>query len=355
MRKKYSLGIFTLLAFMLVSSTVFSQTLIAHYKFDEGSGTVATDASGNSNDGTIEGTPVWVAGEIGGALQFTGADKVVMPAEFMGLTSAQGSVAFWLIAGANTDINTCWWAGDTELGNGFGADNEMHIHFESAVADIWMGGELGFWAKGEVDNVHLFSDPDKDTGEGAGVPPVNPILVNDSVWHHIAGTWGGGYLSLYMDGVLIMQKAFTPMSYPVNFMLLGKMAGRDNRTLNGGSLDDVRVYDGAIDAFTVEDLFNKVPPVSDDQLSANEISMSVYPNPATSNAALRFSSEAGKNVSVKMYNITGSLIETIYHGVSQAGRNTVTLNTAAYSPGIYFVELQVGDKTVSSKLIKAKM
>ncbi|HPR30803.1 MAG TPA: T9SS type A sorting domain-containing protein [Prolixibacteraceae bacterium] len=355
MKKNYFLSLMVLLASFLCSTSVSAQTLIAHYKFDEGSGTVATDASGSGNNGVIEGTPNWVAGEIDGALQFTGADKVVMPGDFMALTSAQGSVAFWLIAGANTDINTCWWAGDTELGNGFGADNEMHIHFEAPVADIWMGGELGFWAKGEPDNVHLFSDPDKDTGAGAGVPPVNPTLVNDSVWHHIAGTWGNGYLSLYIDGVLIMQKAYVSANFPLTYMLLGKMAGRDNRTLNGGSIDDVRVYDGAIDAFTVEDLFNKVPPIGVDQLTANDFNMSVYPNPAKGNTVLRFTGEAGKAVSVKMYNITGSLIGNVYQGVSQAGNNTITLQTAEYTPGIYFVELNVGDKTVSSRLVKAKM
>ena len=49
----------------------------AHYGFDEGSGSVALDGSGNGNDGTLIGGPVRVAGTSGGALQFTSAATYV--------------------------------------------------------------------------------------------------------------------------------------------------------------------------------------------------------------------------------------------------------------------------------------
>lgn len=355
MKKIYFFRIILVLTLMLGSTTIFAQELLVHYTFDENSGDMVTDASGNANDGTIVGTVDWVDGEIDGALQFHGTESVVIPADFMGMTAAQGSVSFWVISGEISGINTLFWAGDTETGNGFGADNELHLHLEGAGADVWTGGEMSFWAKGDADdnNVHLFSDPDKDTGEGAGVPPVNPVLLNDSVWHHVAGTWGDGYLTMYIDGVVVMSKDYLSSSYPLNFMILGKMAGRDNRTLNGGSLDDVRVYDGVIDAFTVEDLFNKVgdgPGVGVDQLSANAINLSIYPNPANANANVSFVSEAGKNASIKMYNVTGALVSNVYSGITSTGKNNVSINTNDFAQGIYFVELQIGNKTAHSKL-----
>ncbi|UCF17637.1 MAG: hypothetical protein JSW59_09280, partial [Phycisphaerales bacterium] len=49
-----------------------SAELILHWSFDEGSGKTAFDRSGNGYDGTIEGDPKWVAGKIGGALDFGG-------------------------------------------------------------------------------------------------------------------------------------------------------------------------------------------------------------------------------------------------------------------------------------------
>ncbi len=46
--------------------------LIAYWAFDEGAGNVALDSSGNGNNGTIQGNPQWVTGQIGSALDFDG-------------------------------------------------------------------------------------------------------------------------------------------------------------------------------------------------------------------------------------------------------------------------------------------
>ena len=51
--------------------------LVGWWKLDDGSGTVAIDSSGNGYDGTLLGDPQWVAGQIGGALQFDGSGDSV--------------------------------------------------------------------------------------------------------------------------------------------------------------------------------------------------------------------------------------------------------------------------------------
>jgi hypothetical protein len=60
--------------------------LVGAWKFDEGSGTIAYDSSGNNNHGTLysgsnvcsnpptSGCPTWVDGKFGKALQFDGVD-----------------------------------------------------------------------------------------------------------------------------------------------------------------------------------------------------------------------------------------------------------------------------------------
>jgi len=71
-----------LLSFILVLSIVGSASadLVAHLSFDESSGNVAHDTSGNGNDGTLNGDPQWVAGLISGALDFDGdGDYVEIP------------------------------------------------------------------------------------------------------------------------------------------------------------------------------------------------------------------------------------------------------------------------------------
>ncbi len=237
MGKKLVLLVCFVLVLSLASNT--SAQLLARYKLDETSGAVAIDSSGKGNDGTIEGTPVW----IDGALQFDGSLSVTLPASTMGLRSDTGSVVFWMnMSEVTGGINTIWWGGDNITGGGFGPENEMHIHVESFVSDIWDGGELSFHGQNNP-IFHLHSDPNK--GE-AGNVPINPILMNDSQWHHVASTWGNedGMVKLYLDGSLLHEIEQGSRNYPLNNMYLGQMAGGGRTYI--GLLNDVQIYGGAL-------------------------------------------------------------------------------------------------------------
>jgi len=102
-----------LVSFVLVLSMALTGTaraeLVGWWRFDDGSGTVATDSSASGNDGTFVESPQWVGGRLGLALEFDGDDWVdcgdildiagpisiacwVNPA---GLTDDNGWVARW--------------------------------------------------------------------------------------------------------------------------------------------------------------------------------------------------------------------------------------------------------------------
>jgi hypothetical protein len=54
--------------------------LVGHWRLDEGSGNIANDSSGNGNHGNLQGDPQWVAGKVGGALNFNGtSDHITIP------------------------------------------------------------------------------------------------------------------------------------------------------------------------------------------------------------------------------------------------------------------------------------
>jgi hypothetical protein len=229
--------------------------ILVHYKFDEVSGNIAVDSSGKGNDGIIGAEPNWVEGWIDGALQFSpdDANVITLPADRMGLRSDTGTVAFWVnmteVAGG---INTIWWGGDNTTGGGFGPENEMHIMVETTVANIWIGGEFGFYLRGDPNNVHLHSDPNK--GDAPGVEPVTPILLPDGLWHHISVTWGNedGFAKLYYDGQLLHEILYgwTNISYPLTYIYIGQMAN-GGRVFNG-LLDDVQIYGGALTADQIQ-------------------------------------------------------------------------------------------------------
>jgi len=250
----------SLIGVLCVAGNVSAQ-LLAYYKFDETAGWTVTDASGNGNDATIEGDndPNWVLGRFDGALGLND-NRIVLPAENLAMTSSVGTVAFWMQMpddGPRGGINTIWWGGDNDTGGGFGPENEMHIHVESAVDDIWMGGEMAFHIQGDPCNVHIFSDPEK--GDVAGSVPVNPILMGDGQWHHVACTWGNedGNVKLYIDGDLIdeIAYAYTDEQYPLTNMYIGAMAdwvaGAGGRPYIG-LLDEFKIYGNALTAKDIE-------------------------------------------------------------------------------------------------------
>src|SRR5262249_42624049 len=58
---------------LTVTYTPTMSGVMAAYNFDEGSGSVAADDSGNGNTATLSGGATWVAGHSGDALSFDGS------------------------------------------------------------------------------------------------------------------------------------------------------------------------------------------------------------------------------------------------------------------------------------------
>ena len=259
---RFSLVLVGLMGLVCASSA--SAQLLAYYEFEQTSDTEAYDSSGKDNHGIISsasdyedvGEPNWIEGQVGQALEFNDDLAIMLPAEDMGLRSDTGAVAFWLLMEQETlsGINTIWWGGDNDTGGGFGPENEMHIHVESAASGIWEGGELAFHGQNTPNNFHLFSDPNK--GDDPATEPNDPILMNDGQWHHVVCTWGNddGNAKMYHNGVLLHELAQGSRNYPLSFMVVGCMAD-GGRTLTG-VLDDVQVYGRALTPEEVNDVMN---------------------------------------------------------------------------------------------------
>ena len=92
----------------LLTTLDIATGLVAHYEFDEGSGTTAVDSAGADNTGTHSGspTPVHSTGPDGsGALDFSGTDDAVVVSDAANLDFGSGnfSVAFWYNSALPTD------------------------------------------------------------------------------------------------------------------------------------------------------------------------------------------------------------------------------------------------------------
>ena len=81
-------------------AAVDPSNIVGLWMFDEGSGNIVTDSSGNGHDGEIDGA-VWVDGKIDKALEFDGDDSVTVPDAPDLRIGAQLTLMAWFYA---TDI-----------------------------------------------------------------------------------------------------------------------------------------------------------------------------------------------------------------------------------------------------------
>ncbi|MDD2889567.1 MAG: T9SS type A sorting domain-containing protein [bacterium] len=81
-----------------------------------------------------------------------------------------------------------------------------------------------------------------------------------------------------------------------------------------------------------------------------------YPNPALNSTFIKFGIPEAGNVKLKIYNVSGRLVKTLFEGECTAGYHTVKWNgTDAYNKkiaaGIYFVRLQNNKRTLTRKTV----
>ncbi|MHC4354188.1 MAG: LamG domain-containing protein, partial [Planctomycetota bacterium] len=212
---------------------IVDPNLVAWYKFEIGERDRIIDFSGHGNHGDIVGDVQWVPGQFNLGLEFLGDDMghVDLPGGMV--TSASGSIMMWV----NTDLTGnegMFWYGTETGGDGFGGENEVHIHNQDS-------GELGFHIEGATD-------------VGLGGP-----MLAGAGWTHVAATWDlTDGCRLYANGVEVDFQAHNSTVADLSTIRLGRpvATGNGNR-YHDGLLDDVRLFDHAITADQVNEIMTK--------------------------------------------------------------------------------------------------
>ncbi|HEX7902139.1 MAG TPA: LamG-like jellyroll fold domain-containing protein [Planctomycetota bacterium] len=197
--------------------------LAAHWRFDEIAGSLAADASGQGNTGTLVGGGAWTAGHVDGALNFDGADDYVQVPDAPSLNpTGELTIATWI----NADI---WEAANRIVQKG------VTVNFQY-VLEVSATNQLRF-GMGSVGDVFVAA----------------PTL---GQWHHIAGTYDGSVLKFYIDGVLAGQQAATGSLFVSNEPLFigTKWAASPAVDFLDARLDDLRIYNRALPLATIQDL-----------------------------------------------------------------------------------------------------
>ena len=87
--------------------------------------------------------------------------------------------------------------------------------------------------------------------------------------------------------------------------------------------------------------------------SAYEIS-NAYPNPFNPSTSFEMRLDQASDVTVKIYNLTGQLVDVIAEGNFSADTHTFTWNADNLASGVYFISTQVNNSIENQKVMLIK-
>jgi chitodextrinase len=271
-----------------------SDALVAAYSFDAGSGSLVADASGNGNDGAVTGATWTTSGKNKGALTFDGVDDWVTVPDTASLDLSTG-------------MTLEAWVRPAAIGG-----------WRTVLAKERSGG-IVYTLHASQEDLKPVGQVDIDGEQDAVGPSSLPL----NAWTHLAATYDGTTVRLYVNGALAGSSTYAG-SIPASSGPLRLGGNSIWSEWFRGELDDVRVYGRALSAAELQtDMSTPVgtAPATDSQAPSAPAGLSVSGQTQT---ALTLSWNAPTdNVGVTGYNL--------YRGGNAVGSNNASTRTYTFS------------------------
>jgi hypothetical protein len=256
--------------------------LVSAYSFNEGSGTVVNDVSGNNNNGAVSNTAWSASGRYGGALSFNGSSSRV---------NIPDSASLDLTTGMTMEA----WVQPTTL-SGW---RTILMKEQSA------GLVYGLYANSDTNrpSAHVYISAESDTRGTA------QLALN--TWTHLAATYDGSMLRIFVNGAQVSTR-----SLGGNILTSTSALRIGGNAIWGeyfaGLIDEVRIYNRALTAAEIQtDMntpINSTPPPPD--TIPPTVSMTAPADGTTVSGTVTLSATASDNVLVAgvQFKVDGSLI-----------------------------------------------
>ena len=228
----------------------FSLDPVALYKFDETSGATAADSVGGLNgtlqpagsDGTGVVGPKWVAGNIGGGIEFDGGAGNVATNDYVDLPIGT------LLSKMSSITLTMWanWSGT-------GGSWQRMFDFGSGTSSY-----MFLTPSRSGTNAGRFAIRSIEVGEQI----VNPPAILPTGWHHVAASINSATMRiyLYVDGALVANGPTLLLPKDLGVSTQNWLArSQYPDSYYKGALDDVRIYDRALATDEVMDIVSGGP------------------------------------------------------------------------------------------------
>ncbi len=241
----FFLAVWLFLAAGLVTP-IQAQTPSGHWTFDDGSGTMAADSSSNRRAASLANGVSWIPGQIGGAVSAKPVQQQYVSIPRLDLSSTHAvTISLWAnrtytTSGGHALFEATGDYTNSTTGFGFFPDDDTCHGIQVALR-----GDVGYTA-------NCYSQP------------------SSGVWHHLAvvldkSRTGGNEVQFYADGVLQpvswnLRASTNTNNFGSEPIYLFSRAGATQ--FDSGAIDDLRIYDQALTAAQIRQIYNSAILVS---------------------------------------------------------------------------------------------
>ena len=308
--------------------------LVAWYPFNGN----ANDSSGNGNNGTNYGATLTSDrfGNANSAYLFDGSSSYILVNNSAKFPDTAITTAFWFNRNGNPPVSP-----DE---NYICKDLAFSTYLSDSIlySEVWKGtpGVWAYWSSG------------------------NYKVSDDTDWIFYASTFDNStkLVNIYINGVLVNSVTETDPNAIVRSSSSPLYIGRNTSPVYyiNGKLDDVRIYNRALSSNEIQSLYHEggTTAVKDNmkiKIPKEFTLLQNYPNPFNPSTVIQFTVPSSGRAVLKVYNILGQEVATLFDGVAAAGEyHQATFDASRLASGIYFSRLEFGGKMQVKKMMLLK-
>jgi hypothetical protein len=274
--------------------------LVGWWPLDEATSTTVADFSGLSNNGSFSGSPTWVTGKKGTALQFSGSSQSVNSIGTNSFPTGTNPVSMFAW------VKTTSTARESALSYGNSATGQ------AATLNV---NQLTTNGRFVVDFYNTYAD--------------SGVSVNDGRWHHVGFSTLGNTtaVTMYVDGVAYagtLSGGAPNIAAGTNAQIgrwITAGAGDTGGYYFNGSIDDPRIYNRVVTASEVQALYKQ-----------NQTKVNAPQDNKLTNGLVGYWTFNGKDVGTTIADISGSN----NHGYFSGGATSSALTIGKVGQGIKF-------------------
>jgi len=185
------------------------------------------------------------------------------------------------------------------------------------------------------------------------------VLKADTLYN-VCVTYNGAKAEIYINGKLNSAENWTGLMATTAFDLtIAQHMPGDNQYNYCGILDDIRIYNRALDAGEIMALYDISSGIHGNGVGKKPTEtrlLPAYPNPFNAGTTIQYDLHKNSQVSIIVYNMRGQIVGTLVNAQQTAGTKTVFWNgcDAAGIPaasGIYIIVLHAGNIMERQKML----